>query len=146
MKKRSMWQARARLAAVATMRGDGLPAPRSWAEAAVRAGSDAALLFAAMRLTGYDADALTVGVADRGFSQLLDLSARSIRSWRTGTKPLPGPVFALCRLIVARPENARLVVQSARTRSRAASRVALGRGSRGSSRNKPRRTTRAKAS
>lgn len=116
MNKRSTPGSRGKVATAEERRGKR--ALRFWARAPIPRGSDAALIITAMRLTGLDPDSITAYSADRAFGELLQLGDRTVRTWRIGAAPLPGPVYALCRLIVAHPENARLLIRVARMRSR----------------------------
>lgn len=50
----------------------------------------------------------TTGSA-RAFAGLIGSDERTVRRWLAGDRAIPGPVLALCRLLIARPKLARLL-------------------------------------
>jgi len=52
----------------------------------------------------------TTGSA-RAFAALIGSDERTVRRWLAGERGIPGPVLALCRLLVARPTLAKLLAE-----------------------------------
>lgn len=55
-----------------------------------------------------DAIAATTESA-RAFAGLIGSDERTVRRWLAGDRSIPGPVLALCRLLIAKPRLMRLL-------------------------------------
>jgi DNA-binding transcriptional regulator YiaG len=45
----------------------------------------------------------------RAFAAMIGSDERTVRRWLAGDRSIPGPVLALCRLLIARPKLMKLL-------------------------------------